>query len=425
MTSTQCEALFLPLELPCGMVLKNRIIKSAMSDSLGDGCGNPTDAQIRLYQRWADGGVGAMIIGEVQGSPHFAEKPGNLVLHANSDHALFKELARKGASNDAQLWLQLGHAGAMAHPPISTPKGPSVIDIPGLTCEALTLEEVRRLPAEFAATARRAQSLGFTGVQIHAAHGFLLSQFLSPLFNKRDDDYGGSIENRMRLLIEVVDTVRQAVDAHFVVAVKLNATDQLEGGFEEEESLTVISELNKTGIDLIDISGGTYFPGASAATDRVASGPYFQDFAKRARNLTDKPLMVTGGFKTLDQAVNAISSGCADLIGLARALVLEPELPNRWLVNQSVNPAFPTFSSPPEGGITAWYTMRMTELGHDRETEEPHDLETTVRIYNERDHDRVVAWNKHFRKLWRRIIPRSARSTWVENIIRVALTVRY
>ncbi len=230
MNHLNSATLLQPLELPCGTVLKNRIVKSAMSDSLGDGRGNPTDAQIRLYQRWADGGVAAMIIGEVQGSPHFAEKPGNLVLRSDSEHALFKELARTGASNEAQLWLQLGHAGAMAHPPISTPKGPSVIDIPGLTCKALTLEEVRSLPTEFALTARRAQSLGFGGVQIHAAHGFLLSQFLSPLFNKREDEYGGSIDARMRLLIEVVDEVRNAVDAHFAVAVKLNATDQLEGG---------------------------------------------------------------------------------------------------------------------------------------------------------------------------------------------------
>jgi len=368
-----------------------------MSDSLGDGRGNPTDAQIRLYQRWANGGVAAMMIGEVQGSPHFAEKPGNLVLHADSDQASFKELAYKGASNDAKLWLQLGHAGAMAYPPISTPKGPSVIDIPGLNCVALTLEEIRSLPAEFAATARRAQSLGFSGVQIHAAHGFLLSQFLSPLFNKREDEYGGSIEARMQLLIDVIEEVRNVVSADFVVAVKLNATDQLEGGFEEDEALTVISKLDKTGIDLIDISGGTYFPGAKSASDKIASGPYFLDFAKQARKRTDKPLMVTGGFKTRDQAVNAVSSGSADLVGLARALVLDPCLPNRWLDDQSVNPAFPKFSSPPEGAITAWYTLRLADLGNDRESHACSDLEATVKIYNERDQDRVDTWNSCFR----------------------------
>jgi 2,4-dienoyl-CoA reductase-like NADH-dependent reductase (Old Yellow Enzyme family) len=397
MNNKDHNALFQPLELPCGTVLKNRIVKSAMSDSLGNGRGNPTHAQIRLYERWASGGVAAMIVGEVQGSPNFAEKPGNLVLCPDSDCAKFKELARKGAANGAQLWLQLGHAGAMAHPPISTPKGPSTIDIPGLSCKALTLEEVHNLPSEFARTARIAQSLGFGGVQIHAAHGFLLSQFLSPLFNKRDDEYGGSIESRMRLLIEVVDEVREAVDAPFVVAVKLNATDQLEGGFEEVDALAVVSALDKTGVDLIDISGGTYFPGAKSASDGAGAGPYFLDFAKRARERTGKPLMVTGGFKTLGQAVSAMSGGGADLIGLARALVLDPALPNHWLENQSGDPVFPQFASPPSGGITAWYTMRLTQLGQDCESGEIPDLAATVRAYDDRDKGRVAVWNDHFR----------------------------
>ncbi|MBX2882978.1 MAG: hypothetical protein KTR32_23705 [Granulosicoccus sp.] len=390
------KILFQPLELPCGVVLKNRIVKSAMSDSLGDGCGNPTVDQIRLYQRWAEGGVSAMIIGEVQGTPHFAEKPGNLVLHASSNEKLFKELARMGASDNSHLWLQLGHAGAMAHPPISNPKGPSIINLPGLSCEALTLQEIKRLPAEFAETAQRAQHLGFGGVQIHAAHGFLLSQFLSPLFNKREDEYGGTIEARMRLLIEVVYAVRNAVDREFVVAIKLNATDQLDGGLEAQDALAVVAALDKTGTDLIDISGGTYFPGAKSASDAVASGPYFLDFANKARQRTTKPLMVTGGFKTRDQAAHAISSGDTDAIGLARALVLQPDLPTRWQHNPADNPEFPKFTAPPEGAITAWYTMKLTQLGQDRETEALPDLDTTTRIYLQRDKEREMLWKEHF-----------------------------
>jgi 2,4-dienoyl-CoA reductase-like NADH-dependent reductase (Old Yellow Enzyme family) len=139
--------LFEPLKLPCGITLKNRIVKSAMSDSLGDGTGHPSGEQIRLYQRWAEGGLAACIIGEVQGNAGYAEKPGNLVLRPDSDLSAFEALAQRGSSNDAQLWLQLGHAGAMAHPPISNPKGPSAIDIPGLTCAALTPEEIRSLPS--------------------------------------------------------------------------------------------------------------------------------------------------------------------------------------------------------------------------------------------------------------------------------------
>lgn len=391
------QTLFAPLALPCGVVLKNRIIKSAMSDSLGDGRGDPTPAQIRLYQRWAEGGVAASIIGEVQGDPLYAEKPGNLVLAPGANKDAFTSLARAGSANGAHLWLQLGHAGAMAHPPISTPKGPSALDIPGLTCGALTMAEVGALPGMFADTAARASAHGFGGVQIHAAHGFLLSQFLSPLFNKRDDEYGGPIENRMRLLLDTVAAVRRAVGPDFAVAVKLNATDQLEGGFAEDDALRVVAALNDTSIDLIDISGGTYFPGAKSASDSAGAGPYFLDFAKRARSLTDKVLMATGGFKTLDQATEAVESGAADLVGLARALVLEPDLPDKWSKGQAAQPAFPRFAETPEGGVTAWYTMALTALGENRPRPGADEIRAVIDAYDARDKARIPLWNTRYR----------------------------
>lgn len=399
MKSVELNALFRPLELPCGVVLKNRLIKSAMSDSLGDGRGNPTPAQIRLYERWAQGGVGASIVGEVQGDPNFAEKPGNLVLRDDADLAAFQSLAKRGSANDAQLWLQLGHAGAMAYPPISTPKGPSALDIEGLTCKALSLDEVRALPGQFASTALRAKLCGFGGVQIHAAHGFLLSQFLSPLFNKRTDAYGGSIEARMRLLLETIESVRAAIGPSFAIAIKLNATDQLEGGFDEADALKVVQALDATPIDLIDMSGGTYFPGARAASDGTQSGPYFLGFAQKARSLTTKPLMVTGGFKTPDQCLDALAKG-VDCIGLARALVLDPALPNAWQKGPAQAPTFPRFTNPPEGGITAWYTMRLTEIGEDREPSvaKSADLHTAIADYEQRDQDRIAHWNMRFRQ---------------------------
>jgi len=244
MSASDGGRLFQPLQLPCGVVLKNRIAKSAMSDSLGDGCGGPSDAQVRLYERWGAGGLALSIIGEV-----------------------------------------------------------------------LTSLEIQALPDEFASTATRAKALGFGGVEIHAAHGFLLSQFLSPLFNQRKDAYGGSLENRMRLLLEVIDAVRRAVGPLFPIGVKLNATDQLDGGFQEDEALGVVA---------------TYFPGAASSSDRAGSGPYFLEFASRAKAKTAVPLMVTGGFKTLEQAKEAIVSGMADVVGLARALIVDPQLPMKW-----------------------------------------------------------------------------------------------
>ncbi|MFW2587875.1 oxidoreductase [Sagittula sp. SSi028] len=390
------DALFTPLTLPCGVVLKNRIVKSAMSDSLGDGRGDPTAAQSRLYRRWAEGGVAASIIGEVQGNPEAAEKPGNLVLSEGSDHAALQTLAQAGAAQGAQLWVQLGHAGAMAHPPISTPKGPSDLAIGSLRCAAMTTLDITALPFEFARTAAWAKAAGFGGVQVHAAHGFLLSQFLSPLFNRRSDAYGGRIENRMRLLLEVIDAVRDAVGPDYPVAVKLNASDQLEGGFDHEDALAVVAALDRSPIDLIDISGGTYFPGARSASDSGGKGPYFIDFAKAARALTDMPLMLTGGIKTRAQAVDVRQSG-VDLIGLARGLILSPSLPQLWWEEVASDPQFPRFENLPEGGVTAWYTMRMAHLAGAGPDYSPQDLPQALADYEARDTQRAASWTARFR----------------------------
>tara|TARA_R110002094_G_scaffold20644_1_gene32194 strand:+ start:2159 stop:3367 length:1209 start_codon:yes stop_codon:yes gene_type:complete len=388
--------LFEPLNLPCGAILKNRLAKSAMSDSLGDGTGHPTVEQIRLYQRWATGGLAVSIVGEVQGTADHAEKPGNLVLNTASDPALFRELAKQGGKNGTLLWLQLGHAGALAYEPTSKPKGPSALDLHGLRCAELTPDEIREVPTQFARTAQLAKQAGFGGVQIHAAHGFLLSQFLSPLFNKRRDEYGGEIANRMRLLLETIDATRAAVGPNFPIAVKLNSSDQLEGGLDEEDALKVVAALDRSSVDLIDISGGTYFPGAKAASDGAGRGPYFIEFAKRARAVTTKPLMLTGGFKTRAQAEDAVASGAVDVVGLARALVLEPELPKLWMLDQKPEPVFPRFSDAPEGGITAWYTMRLTEIGTDKEMPDYSDLRQAVRDYETRDKTRTEVWLRHF-----------------------------
>jgi 2,4-dienoyl-CoA reductase-like NADH-dependent reductase (Old Yellow Enzyme family) len=284
----------------------------------------------------------------------------------------------------------------MADAPISTPKGPSALDLPGLTCDALSLEEIKVLPAEFARTASLAKELGFGGVEIHAAHGFLLNQFLSPLFNRREDAYGGSLQNRMRLLLEVISAVREAVGPDFPVGIKLNATDQLEGGFAEDEALEVIAAIDQTATDLIDVSGGTYFPGAKSSSDRAGTGPYFLDFAARARSRTSIPLMVTGGFKTLAQAEGAIADGKADIVGLARALVVDPELPLHWLSGERGGPQFPRFEAPPEGGVTAWYTMQITQHAKGAAALLPDDLTDAIEAYEDRDRARRKIWNSRF-----------------------------
>lgn len=385
-----------PLELPCGVTLKNRLIKSPMSDSLGDGEGNSTAAQIRLYERWAEGGAALSLIGEVQGDSRYPEKPGNLVLNENANMEMLRELTRRATVNDAHLWAQLGHGGALSHLPISQPQGPSPLDLEGLQCAGMTLEDIQALPDMYASAALIAKNTGFSGVQIHAGHGFLLSQFLSPLFNHRTDNYGGSVEGRSRIVFEVIEAVRQAVGPSFPVGIRINSTDQLEGGLTNEDALEVVRLLDQTSIDLIDISGGTYFPGAKASSDSAGNGPYFVEFARQAKAVTNIPLIVTGGFKTREQAIDAVVSGATDMVGLGRAIALNPQLPNDWFSQTGGDPVFPRFESNPPGGVTAWFTMRLTALGEDQEETFELGLEEAIRVYEARDNERSIRWNKKF-----------------------------
>ncbi|MEM7068516.1 MAG: oxidoreductase [Pseudomonadota bacterium] len=386
-----------PLELPGGAVLKNRIVKSAMSDSLGDGEGNPTLAQMRLYERWAEGGAGLSLIGEVQITPDNPEKPGNLVLIPGVDFVAIQDLARRGSKDGAHIWPQLGHAGALSHLPISMPKGPSALDVDGLKAEGMSLSDIQALPEAYAKAAAIAKSAGFGGVQIHAGHGFLLSQFLSPLFNHRTDNYGGAIENRFRVIHEVVEAVRNRVGATFPIGIKINSTDKLVGGLVESDALEVIRMLDKTSIDLIDISGGTYFPGAASSSDGVSdTGPYFIKFAQQAKKLTSKPIMATGGFETRNQAIEAIEKGWVDTVSLARAMVLEPNLANKWIAESGEDPVFPIFDAPPRGGVTAWYSMRLTALGNDNEEQFEMTPNEAIETYEARDAQRSELWNKRF-----------------------------
>ncbi len=371
-----------------------------MSDSLANGEGDPTDEQIRLYERWAEGGAAVSFIGEVQGDPRFPEKPGNLVLGAHTDQQAIRSLASRAMIEGAHLWPQLGHAGALSHLPISQPKAPSPLDIEGLQCAGMSIDEIRELPDMYAMTALHAKTAGFSGVHIHAGHGFLLSQFLSPLFNRRNDGYGGSIEARCRIVLEVISVVRRAVGPSFPVGIRINSTDKLEGGLTEIDALEVVRLLDQTSIDLIDISGGTYFPGAKASSDSSSRGPYFLDFARLAKGVTKVPLMATGGFKRREQAIDAVVSGAVDMVGLARAMALDPQLADTWLTEEGGDPEFPKFDSNPPGGITAWYTMRLTAVGEDRENAFTLDLPSAIRIYEERDAQRCTKWREKFSHLY-------------------------
>lgn len=382
------------LELPCGVVLKNRMAKAAMTDSLGNGEGNPTATQLRLYERWAQGGAGLSMIGEVQVDPRFPENPGNLVLGAHSDQESLRSLAQRAQVDGAHLWPQIGHAGARAHLSVCTPKGPSALDMEGLQCSGMTTEEVEELPAMYARSAAHAKDAGFSGVQIHAGHGWLLSQFLSPLFNHRSDGYGGSVEARSRIVLAVIQAVRRAVGRSYPVGIRINSTDKMEGGLTEDDALEVVRLLDQTSLDLIDLSGGTYFLGAKAASDSSSPGPYFVEFARRAKSVTRVPVMATGGFKKREQAIDAVASGAVDMVGLARAMALDPHLGNTWLREEGGDPDFPIFESAPPSGITDWFIMRLAALGEDREEAFDLDVPTAMQQFEGRTKFHAALWRE-------------------------------
>ena len=309
---------------------------------------------------------------------------------------MFERLAGAGSEGITRIWPQLGHAGALAYGPVSRPAGPSALDLEGLSCAELSVEEIESLPFRYAEAADRARRDGFTGVELHAGHGFLLSQFLSPLFNRRTDGYGGSIEARCQIIVEIVRQIRTVAGPALAIGIKINSSDELEGGLTEDDSLAAIELLANEPIDLVDISGGTYFPGAPSSSDRDPTGPYFADFARRARQVTSVPLMVTGGCKSRREAVEVVTSGAADLVGLARALVIDPELPSSWLGPDPVDPVFPRFASRPPGGITAWYTMRLSDLARRNEDEVERSVEDAIVEYTARDDGRGAGWRGSF-----------------------------
>lgn len=342
-----------PLRLPCGAVLKNRLAKAAMTEGVADAYNRATPRHETLYSRWARGGAGLLLTGNVQVDRRYLERAGNVVIDDAGDDAGLQGLAAMAAAaanNGTHLWMQLSHAGRQT-PKLVTkePVAPSPIGlaIPGGRFgkpRALSGDEIRDVIRRFGVAAGVARRAGFTGVQVHAAHGYLLSEFLSPRVNRRDDEWGGSLENRARLLLECVRAVRERSGPDFPVAVKLNSADFQQGGFSFDECLRVIEMLNDEGLDLLEISGGTYEQPRLLGIDGLepifeervrestrAREAYFFDYAVHARAVAQMPLMITGGFRTASGMGEALADGDVDVIGLARPLCLDPDCPRKLL----------------------------------------------------------------------------------------------
>ena len=370
-----------PLELPCGTTLKNRLVKAAMSEGLATPSGGPSDQHIDLYRRWAEGGAGVLVTGAVMVDPEHLGEPNTVVVADDRHLDALREWAEAGTANDTQLWMQLNHPGKQSPRSVNKyPVAPSVVPMEGpeerffATPRELTVDDIKLVVWRFGYAARIAQSTGFTGVQIHAAHGYLINQFLSPNDNKRTDEYGGDLESRMRLLVEIYEAIRDEVGAEFPISVKLNSSDGVSGGFDEDESLVVAEKLSELGVDVIEVSGGTYTAPLMQGEKVDASGDtgeiYFGDYAKQLRDKVSAPVLLTGGFRCAADIERGLD-GLADLIGMARPLVMVPEYPNELIKQGSRKlvrlPRLSTGSKKLDEPLehllgTNWYEMQMDRI---------------------------------------------------------------
>ncbi|MEI6446828.1 MAG: NADH:flavin oxidoreductase/NADH oxidase family protein [Actinomycetes bacterium] len=335
-----------PLGLPCGITLPNRFGKAPTSEHLAERNGDPGPSLEQLYRVWSEGGCGLIVTGNVMVERGRFEAPRNPVFDRRTDPASVRRYSDAAKSGGNVAIVQISHPGRQQQRGRGKSVAPSAVrlDAPGLlfgTPRALTVAEIEKLISRFADTARIAVENGFDGVELHAAHGYLISQFLSPVVNRRSDEWGGSREGRARFLLEVVAAVREAVGADRIVAAKLNSADFQRGGFDNEDSIATAKMLEAAGLDLLEVSGGTYedpqmISALPKRASTIAREAYFLEFAERLRGETKLPLMVSGGFRSSEAMTSAVESGATDVVGLARPLTLQPDLPNRILAGEAL-----------------------------------------------------------------------------------------
>lgn len=393
------------IKLPCGVSLKNRLAKSAMSENLASG-GLPREKMERLYETWGSGGLGLIITGNVMVDGDELGEPNNVVLEDAQNLPVFRAWTDAAKKEGSAIWAQINHPGRQAPAAISkVTVAPSAIklkvgSIAFRTPHALTESEIRQVIEKYATTARLCKEAGFDGVQIHGAHGYLVSQFLSPLSNVRTDLWGGTIENRSRFPLEILRAIRRSVGVNFPIGMKINSADFQRGGFNEEDAAYVVQALEAEGIDLIEISGGTYESAAMVGAQEVPDGTtdtmssllsrgaqdvlkfstgtactepvevtssstaqreaYFLPFAKHIRSTVKIPLMLTGGFRSTQAMEEALESGAIDIVGLARPLAMEPHLAKRLLSDKRAS----IHVKPVKTGIAALDKMGALEIGY-------------------------------------------------------------
>jgi len=321
-----------------GMSLHNRFIRSATWEGLAHENGSVTPKLTDYQVKLAEGGVGLIITGFAYISKDGQPMPWQLGCYSDDQLPGLSEMTSAVHQAGGTIVIQLVHGGAFSNQQLTgvQPMGPSVLEGPeGPMCREMTKDDINDVIKAYSEAAVRSKKAGFDGIQIHAAHGFLLSEFLSPHYNKRTDDYGGKVKNRARIVMEVYHSVRNAVGADYPVMIKMNFEDLLDGGVTVDDMLKVAVMLEKEGIDAIELSSGTVYailagdPNNSFSKVQFSEA-YGRDAAKQLKKLVSVPVMLVGGIRSYDVAEQLVADGVTDYVSLCRPLIREPGLVNRW-----------------------------------------------------------------------------------------------
>lgn len=322
-----------------GTVITNRFVRSATWEGLATKDGFATPELADVLVRLARGGVGLIITGHAYVSPEGKATPRQLGVFSDRQIAGLTELVRAVKDAGGKIFLQIAHAGVLA--PLSLlggqePVGPSpVVSGKGPVGRTMSIPEIRATVQAFASAAGRAKTAGFDGIQIHGAHGYLVSQFLSPFFNKRNDMYGGPVENRTRMAVDTIEAIRRVVGSDYPVAIKINSEDFLAGGLTGEDMLLSASLLEKAGYDAIELSGGTLIsddlkPSRPRREGHDTPEPYYETAVRQLRDKVNIPLMLVGGIRTFGTAEKLVTEETTDYVAMCRPFIREPGLVSRW-----------------------------------------------------------------------------------------------
>jgi len=319
------------------MTIKNRFIRAATWEGLATQKGEATTKLIKMMASLARGGVGLIISSHSYVSPEGQGTPWQLGIYDDRLIPKLQELTMAVHENSGKIIMQLAHAGLYAEVSLTGHSALAVSDagnFPKENIKIVTSEDIQHIVFSYALAAKRAQEAGFDGIEIHSGHGYFLSQFLSPAYNRRKDEYGGSIENRTRIHLQIYHAIREVVGKDYPILIKMNCTDFIEDGLTIDDAFQAATLFADVGFDAIEVSGGIIRTGKLSPSrlgiTTEAKEAYFKEYARRFKKKIQTPLILVGGLRSFEVAEEIIVHGIVDYISMSRPFIREPDLINRW-----------------------------------------------------------------------------------------------